>query len=230
MIHRYNKAKETIENETTDNELVHQAVYLAEEAFQCLMDEVTEMDYRMRGTRMDSNSHECQSIFQLIQALNNMVAKTILKHQPKTSITATKILTILNGSPIPQSESAPMKTVPTSEPSNRTDPPQPTLEDMSSTPLTDQTFLTSTPKSKRNELTRPTKILSHQTRGSKLMLTVESTIAGSVLKPKKAMALQDVLEVNEKLVLEYLETIKKKRSNSYNSIITKYADILKQYM
>lgn len=76
----------------------------------------------------------------------------------------------------------------------------------------------------------PHKIVSHQTRRSKLMLKFENQVHGSCMKVCKIKELSTALEEDKDMVLSYLEEIKGKKSSSYNSIILNYHDILKNYM
>lgn len=97
---------------------------------------------------------------------------------------------------------------------------------------TNPTMLTSTPKTKppNNQTNSLPKIISHQTRNNKLMLTIQLPVDNSSLKPRKIMTLEKALEENRKMVLEYLEEVKGRKSNSYNAITSKYIDILKDYI
>ena len=72
------------------------------------------------------------------------------------------------------------------------------------------------------------KIAKHQTRGDKLMLSVEGTVEGSSLIISKPVTLADAIEMDQEMVLNYLKAVKKRGSNSYNSIVKNNFDILKK--
>lgn len=96
---------------------------------------------------------------------------------------------------------------------------------------TNSEVTTSNTKSKQDvRQSQSPKIISHQTRGNKLMLTVVTPVNNTTIKPRKIITLEKALEEDKEMVLKYLEEVKGRRSNSYNSIISKYHDILKEFM
>lgn len=74
------------------------------------------------------------------------------------------------------------------------------------------------------------RIVKHQTRGDKLMLSIEGNVEGSSLVINKPVPLAEALLMDKELVLNYLKIVKKKGSNSYNYIVKNNFEILKDFL